>query len=511
MKNGKTLILLSLITLLGFLLRFANVSRNPYGLFCDEASIGYNAYSLLTTGKDDSGANWPLFFKSFGEYKNPIQIYSTIPFVFLFGLNEFSTRLPSVFYGTLSIIAIYFLARPLFEKNIALISALLLSISPWHIHLSRMSPEGLTPLVFLLILGTLFFIKSRENPNYLLISSTFFALSVYAYFAARIFTPLFVIGLFILLFKNSKKYGEVKLASFILFAILLLPIFIHTISGPGLARWKQVSNLEGKSKTQVLKQVSVNYFNYFSYNFLFAKGDANFPGQFIKRYSVSGIGQLYLFQLPLIIIGLLSLVKKGGDGSKILSLWLLLYPLPGSITQDLTPYATRGITGIIPFQIISGVGLINIFQYFKKLKKVTTYILSAGIGIIFLLYFSRFLSLLEKYPLNSSDYWGWQAGPREVMDYFLKSKDLYDEMYIEGKFNAPEIFIKFYDPENSCENKCKIGEFNKFNPDKIQLFALTPESLNNIPRIYSFKQKSVVKYPSGEVAFYIGEFNYGYP
>ena len=68
---GKTFPVLSflfILTLATFL-RLYRLKDNPAGFFCDEASIGYNAYSILTTGKDEWGQPWPLFFRAFGEYK----------------------------------------------------------------------------------------------------------------------------------------------------------------------------------------------------------------------------------------------------------------------------------------------------------------------------------------------------------------------------------------------------------------------------------------------------------
>ena len=111
-KKAQFLVLF-LILILGFFLRVVNLDKVPNGFFCDEASIGYNAYSLLKSGRDEFGKSWPLFFRAFGEYKNPIQIYSTIPFVALFGLNEGSVRLVSAIYGTLTILAVYFLVKEL--------------------------------------------------------------------------------------------------------------------------------------------------------------------------------------------------------------------------------------------------------------------------------------------------------------------------------------------------------------------------------------------------------------
>ena len=149
--------ILILIILLGAALRLYNLSNDPAGLFTDEASVGYNAYTIAHFGTDEYGTSYPFFFKAFGEYKNPVEIYSTAPFVGLFGLNEFTTRLPSAIYGTLGIIAIYLVTLELFanvkkKQFLALSTALLLTISPWDIQFSRVALEGLMAYVFFTLL-----------------------------------------------------------------------------------------------------------------------------------------------------------------------------------------------------------------------------------------------------------------------------------------------------------------------------------------------------------------------
>ena len=135
-------LLLSGIVICGLLSRLISLGSNPLGFFCNEASIGYNAYSIFTTGRDEFGVVFPLFYRAFGEFKNPVELYSTIPSIAIFGLTQFATRLPSAIYGTLAILAIYFLSTELFythryKKIIALLSALFLAISPWGIQMSR--------------------------------------------------------------------------------------------------------------------------------------------------------------------------------------------------------------------------------------------------------------------------------------------------------------------------------------------------------------------------------------
>src|SRR3989304_8783311 len=139
-KYGK--VLLAVIVFLAFFLRFYKVTRVPPSLNWDEASIGYNAYSILKTGRDEWGEFLPLHFKSYGEYKVPGQIYASIPGIAVFGLNELGVRITPVIYGTLTVLMLYFLAKALMAKEApALIASLLLAISPWHIQLTRASFE----------------------------------------------------------------------------------------------------------------------------------------------------------------------------------------------------------------------------------------------------------------------------------------------------------------------------------------------------------------------------------
>ena len=53
---------------------FVHVPDHPPGFSIDESSICYNAYTVSQTGRDEDGVSWPLFFRAFGEYKNPTLI-----------------------------------------------------------------------------------------------------------------------------------------------------------------------------------------------------------------------------------------------------------------------------------------------------------------------------------------------------------------------------------------------------------------------------------------------------
>jgi len=496
LKIKKYNFILFLIVLLGSILRIYKLGSIPNGFFCDEASIGYNSYSLLSKGVDEWGKAWPIFFKAFGEFKGPIMIYSTIPFVYLFGLNQFSVRLVSVIYGIVTIIAIYFLAKQLFNRQIGILSAFFLAISPWHIHFSRVSLEGLTPFVFFTILATYFWLKFIKDKKLCYLSILFFCLAFYSYFPARIFIPLFFI--FLILFSwNYLKTDFSKLTKLFIFGLILIsPMIIHLISGDGLSRWQQV-----KGDFTPLN-LSKKYFDYFSVNFLFFQGDIDFPTQFITRHSVRGVGELYLIQFPFIIISLYFLCKnKFKKEYLILFSWLFFYPFCDLFTSSTSPQSTRSIIGVVPFQIFTSFGIYQLIKNSKnKIFKKIVFLI-----VIFLTFYSlnNYQKLyFQKYSLYSSDYWGWQYGPKEILSYFQSKQQDYDQLCLEGKFNAPDIFIKFYDPNNLCVGKCQVCGLGNLDQSKKQLFAISQETYNQLNH-QDYIIQHTIYYPNHQPAFYL--------
>src|SRR3990170_1032555 len=134
-------IILIAIVLLAAVLRFWQLDSYP-ALNADEAAVGYNAYSLIQTGKDEHGNTWPVHFQSFNDYKPGLYFYLVLPFVKILGLNEWAVRIPNAALGTLTVLAIYLLIKELKIgnsldfKNLKLgieeIGAFMLAISPWH-------------------------------------------------------------------------------------------------------------------------------------------------------------------------------------------------------------------------------------------------------------------------------------------------------------------------------------------------------------------------------------------
>lgn len=514
-------LLVFLIVLLGFFLRVYHVAKTPSGFFCDEASIGYNAYKLLKTGADEYGIPHPFFFRSFGDYRNPLPVYFNIPTVAAFGLNEFSVRFTSAIAGTLTILIVFLLTERLFGNPTALISSFLMAISPWHLHFSRFGSEYIY-FPFLFSLGFYLFILGLKKEYFLPIGFWVLGASLYTYYPAWLVTPLFTIGLVFIYRQQLLKLKKGFIVGVLLFMITLLPLFIGIKNKTALTRWNRVSafkNLSNNPVTVSAKDFARTYFAHFSYDFLFKKGDIGYPGHFINRFSVRGMGELYLFQLPLLIFGLLVLVKNlKRTASETIILWLTLYPLGSTLigTDGGGPFAFRSIIGVVSFQIISALGFIQVLFIVKKLSKRHSWFLKVFLItlIIFVALFSLKSYLYQyyfEYPLYSSDFWGWQFGPREVMKYFLEVRNNYDNLFLMGNFNSPEIFIKFYDSENLCQNQCQIGGMEKLNLNKRQLYAISVTRFKEIPNNLQTIVKKTIYYPDKTPAFSLIEIQKRFP
>lgn len=202
-KNLKYVLLLIGILLIAFVLRVYKISSNPPSVFWDEASVGYNAYTISHWGKDEWGKILPLAFRSFGEYKLPVHIYLTAPFVLLFNLSAFSVRIPAALFGVASVYLIYLVGRKMFKSElVGLAAAFVLAVSPYNLQFSRFNHE-LNFAIFFFLLGLYLFYEGLEKRKKLIpLSYLSFGISLISYNAAKIIVPFMVLLLTVLYFKK---------------------------------------------------------------------------------------------------------------------------------------------------------------------------------------------------------------------------------------------------------------------------------------------------------------------
>lgn len=375
------LLLLGCIFLLALAIRLLYVDTMPYGSHIDEASLGYNAYSIAQTGKDEYGKKFPLVFQAYGDQKLPAYIYAIVPSVKLFGLSNFAVRVPGAVAGSMLVIVIYLLLRQFsFSPNISLLGALITATSPWLIMLSRIFgyESGLGLLFFTTGLWSLLSAIHNQNKwRYICIASTAFALTWYSYIAFRVITPA-VILVTVILFMRSKKFISVYgIGLILLFFIFVIPLIFLGRTGTGTARFGQAmsTSVQGvvmkvnddrsicaKSLPKILCYLNSNkmkayvetilkgYVRVLSPTYLFVDGDEG-----AEYVNVDGYGLLSIIVFPLYIIGIMYLVTKLSTRSltryeMLVLLGLIISPLPTVVFGTLQKVR---LSGLFPFILIT--------------------------------------------------------------------------------------------------------------------------------------------------------------
>lgn len=495
-----------LILVLAIFLRIWGINSAPPGVLVDEAAFGFNAYSILTTGKDEWGQRFPLTFRSFGDYKPPGYIYLTVPFVKLFGLNSFSTRLPSSISGVVSVYIVFILIKLLTKKNgLALLSSFILAISPWHIYMSRMAWDSNIALMFLLI-GLFFLLKAcnRGIPT-LILSSLFFSLALYSYAGYRLLTPVVIIAVLIYLY--LKKMISIKKIIFFLFFIFIFssPLIPEILFKGALSRFNQVSIFSQKNTSIVIDEKRAfcgmqentiilkicyivwnkplvtattllkRYISALSYDFLFYPGD---NALFLNNPEHGG---LYYWLLPFFIIGLARIVKEYKETShQLILLLLLIAPLTTAISGS--PHYERANLVFIPIIFICALGCDFLFQKLKKNKKLKNISMFAFIAISLA---SVFVTMIDYLFIYTKKAMAWDEQYAYIYKYLSDIDSNYKKVYIKKMNTQPYIYMLFYqvtDP-NFFQNNAKKDGFEVLSVGK---YIFTE---NNFDSIYCSWQK----------------------
>lgn len=449
--NRLQFLLFFTILLLGAFLRFYHIERDPPGLYIDEASIGYNAFSILHTGRDEFGVSFPLFFKSFGDYKTPIYIYSVALSMAFFGKNSLAIRFPSALAGTLTLIVFYFFLQKILELNrsklsknirnyLPLLATFLLCISSWHIHFSRGGFEVNLGLFFYLS-GSyliLLFWESRKH-IYLLSGYLFYIMTMYTYHTFRApLTWLVVTIIFLIKIPKARKFVITSGLAFILFC---MPIFLFSLTPAGSSRFVQTSAFSEYPAQTIAQKIFLypmvyikNYLSFFSFDFLFGYGDGN------GRHQIPGFGLLFRWQFPFLLIGIGWILKNKKSLLKYVVLGLMfLAPIPASVARP-SPHSLRALQLVLPLTIFISIGLILFLQNLKKWKKIAV----AVIALVAIYEFTVYLHFYYvHYPnVNSLD---WGASDKELVQKITKYKGQYDYLVIDSNLDTAPVYFHLYD------------------------------------------------------------------
>jgi len=543
--SKKIFIILTFIVLIASILRLWQFGKVPISPDWDEVALGYNAYSIMQTGRDEYGKFFPIILRSFNDYKPALYMYLTMPSIKILGLNTVAVRLPSVIFGILTVLATFFLVRELFKKNnLALLSAFLLAISPWHIQFSRVAFEANVGLA-LNTFGVLFFLKALKKPWFLFLSAFMFGLSLHVYQSEKVFVPLLIT---ILVFSLRKKFFLIKkkyiFISLAIFAIIFLPLIQFILTNKdALSRVNQVSIFSNTSiiqsntqklvkdrvnndilglildnrRVEFVKYIAGGYLSHFDLNWLFVTSD-------IARHHAPGMGLMYLAELPFLLVGIYALIF--GDYNKeiklFMILWFLIVPIPASVTNDV-PHAVRTVNFLPVLQILTAIGILSSSVWLFRLKrKLTSYAILVAIFIFATVNFSYYLNQYFVQQ-NYFDAKYWQYGYDDMVHHIVGIQKNYSKIIVSNTSPMDQSYMFFlfylkYDPgkylsEGGTSTGVIEGE-NKFSNFEFRKIDYNAEKEKNILLVGStfdfqevYKTVHEANYPDKSIAIKAVEKN----
>jgi len=485
------------------ILRFWNLWIVPPSASLDEASIGYNAYSVLKTGGDEYGEFPIISQRGYDDWRRSTYLFLTLPFITFFDLNAVSVRLPAVILSVLTVLATYFLVLQLFRikkweagngridnetgsekksltshfknldshlslhtSSIALLTSFLLAISPWHIYISRLGHESNACLSFL-VFGVLFFLQGNKDKSMgkIFLSLIFFTLSMISYYSGQALIPLFVVGLFFLFRKNilSIVLSDRKiLIPFFIFFILLIPVFIAIFSPEALVRFQGTSTFKPEAHSEMFakrvelrnKAVESNdivstilYNRHFFPIQVFIEGYLShfkiewlFTNLSKEPHKVPNLGLLYIWQAPFILLGIILFASSRIIDIRAKQLIFLWFFL-GPLPASLATQAPHAMRSY-NFVLIWQIFAAYALGYaFYKLQKFKALTLFAFAIFILFSLLTFYKNYFVIFPKEQSS--SFQYALSQAISFVAKHEDEYKKIVYSNENNLYQSYMFF--------------------------------------------------------------------
>lgn len=467
--------LISLIILFAACIRLYQLGSFPISLSPDEVALGYNAYSILKTGRDEHGAFLPLVFKSYGDYKPGLYIYLTVPFVAILGLTELTVRLPGAILGIVAVWLTYLILKYALPdikfkvKGVTVhaghLAALTLAANPWHMSFTRGAWEsGIAITEMLLAVYFMLIALRTKSTKYLSLAMAIAGLTLWTYHGAKLSTFLMLTAGAAIYCKQLLKsftYKQLLIAG-LTFIIIASPILLGIMSGQG-GRFAVFSVFSYPRTQEQITQTILEptglqqgdipyklfyseplnfatsilrrYFAHFSPQFLFFKGDTEHP-----QYTIPYTGVLYWWDAISIIFGIIYLIKRPSKFGYFILVWLILAPIPSALSRD-ELNAVRSLPTVIPLTMLIGFGLFNILKSIKSSYRIY------GTALILGCYLFSFIYMVDQYyivaPFKNAkhQYYGY----KEVVLSTQEARGAGAQLHMSQSYDQPYMYFLFYD------------------------------------------------------------------
>ena len=399
------MLLVLIFILFGGVLRFYNLSSQSYWM--DE---GYTVNAVLSISEHgstilDSGKN----------YSCSTYCYPTAFFIKIFGDSPSTYRLLSVLAGLIFILAIFFITKRLFNRNIALLSSFFITFSYWQIAWSRQA-RWYTLFTLFFWLALYFFYKTlySEKNKYLNITFTaIFSIIAVLTHGLGYLLPLIFIGWFLIdQILIQKKFNWKKDLTIVLGGVVILWLF-NLISN--------IDILGYLFNTLQLHYTLPYYLSFYLRNYWF-----------------------------FIVLALIAIFDKNNHYKKethFLLFTLATYFVSLSFFTNIVHY--RYLFHLTPiFFILGSLGLLNLHQDIKsKYGKIILWIISLGLfatiaGGIFWPQTNYYLESDNHDTLKDRPYYAYTPQPNWNSAYsFIKNNKTTGEIIISSHPHFNKIFL----------------------------------------------------------------------
>jgi mannosyltransferase len=157
----------------------------------------------------------------------PLSVMLTEGFLIVFGVTEWSARLASTLIAIISIPILFFFARKFIGSNVALILALLLAISPWHVFWSQNARFYTSLLLLYTLAGFAFFYAiERDRPIYILYFYLLFYFALSERMLAIFIFPMILLYLAMLWLFNFQRPPGLRKRNILLLILPMLGIIL---------------------------------------------------------------------------------------------------------------------------------------------------------------------------------------------------------------------------------------------------------------------------------------------
>ncbi|MEJ2347668.1 MAG: hypothetical protein P8Y17_00505 [Patescibacteria group bacterium] len=430
MKKKLLVLSVAIILFLSAFLYFYKLEIIPNGFYVDEASVAYNAFSILKTGKDEYGFPHPVFFRLMGSYTPSLFIYLSSLLIKFFGMAPLVFRSISASAALLSILFFYLLIQKMKLYKLKLsyfVITLFYSISPWLVFNARLGYE--TTLAFLVFnIGAYFLFLAYKKPKNLIPAVIFLSLSTYISHNQRFLAPLFLLGYFIVFRKKLLRKQNTKniLPAILAGIILHIPHFLLLNTK---AFWIKSSQFNPKYFWTLLTYLSPK-------TLFYENPDIDL------QHTLPKLSMMFNWMVIPYFIGMYLLIRKIKDYRyKFITIYFAAALLPSLFSSPFIS-SQKSLPLIIPLSIILGLGIDTMLKIIKPRLRIPLLIIVTAYSLLML-----FTSYFFLFPRERAS--GWNYGYDQIADYIRERPE---EKFLLDDTRNPRAYILLlyrlkYDPE----------------------------------------------------------------